>query len=358
MLMRTLLSIAAIAAFSAGALAQDKVTLTNGDVITGKITSMADGKVTISSPLLADVVVPISSVSDLVTNESVTLKTKSGDLLQRRIVGIESGSLRLEGGDTSALSLDNLGMINPPAKAVPSWKGSLNFTGTNTSGNTDIRSAGLSFDASRRTEIDRLSIDAAWSYAENKDLSNTNANRSSSGYLITQRRFGGGLKYDYYLSDRSYVLATTRALGDKIANLDLRYTAGAGIGYTLFDDGKDLFLFEVGLSYFNESYRNPSDPLVGFNAMNPNSTDYLAARVAYRYEHPLSDATKLVHRAEAFPSVEDKEDIYCQVTTELTTSLTESMIASITHVLDYDNTPAAGFKRSDHRVILSVGWSF
>jgi hypothetical protein len=34
------------------------------------------------------------------------------------------------------------------------------------------------------------------------------------------------------------------------------------------------------------------------------------------------------------------------------------MIATLTHVFDYDNTPAAGFKRADHRVILSVGWSF
>lgn len=354
--MRYLLSVAAIAALSAGALAQDKVTLSNGDVLTGKITSMADGKVTIKSPLLAEVVVPISSVSDLVTNESVTLKTKSGDLLQRRIVGIEGGNLRLEGGDTSALSLDNLGMINPPAKVEPKWTGSLNFTGVHTSGNTDIRQAGLAFDASLRREQDRISVDAAWAFAQNKDRTSLDA--SSSGYVTTQRRVGGGIKYDYYLSERSYALATTRALGDTIANLELRYTAGAGLGYTLIDDGKDLFLFEVGLSYLNESYRRPSNPAVGFNAANPDSVDYLSARIAYRLEHPLSDRTKLVHRAEAFPSVEDADDVYCQVTTELTTSLTESMIATLTHVLDYDNTPAAGFQRADHRVVLSVGWSF
>lgn len=344
-----LLSVAAIAAFSVGALAQDKVTLSNGDVITGKITSMADGKVTIKSPLLADIVVPIASVSDLVTGESVTLKTKSGDVWQRRIVGIEGGSLRLEGGATSSLSLDNLGMINPPTHVSPTWTGSLNFSGVNTTGNTDTRAAGLAFDATLRRKTDRLSVDAAWSYGQNKDRASPIA--SSSGYVLTQRRVGGGLKYDYYLSDKTYVLATTRVLGDTIANLDLRYTAGAGVGYTLIDDGKDLFLFEVGLSYFNESYRVVVAP-------NPTSTNYLAARVAYRYEHPLGEATKLVHRAEAFPSLENKKDIYCQVTTEVQTTLTESMVATVTHVFDYDNTPAAGFKRGDHRLILSVGWTF
>ena len=347
--MRILLLVAAIAAFSVGAFAQDKITLSNGDVITGKITSMAGGKVTIKSPLLADIIVPIASVSDLVTGESVTLKTKSGDVWQRRIVGIEGGSLRLEGGETSSLSLDNLGMINPPTHVDPSWTGSLNFTGVSTTGNTETRQAGLAFDASLRSPTDRITVDAAWSYGENKDRSAANA--SSSGYILTQRRVGGGLKYDYYLSDKSYMLATSRVFGDTIANLELRYTVGSGIGYTLIDDGKDLLLFEVGLSYFNESYRVVAAP-------NPTSTDYLAARVAYRYEHPLSDTTKLVHRAEAFPSLENKEDIYCQVTTELQTTLAKSMVATVTHVFDYDNTPSPGFKRGDQRLVLSVGWSF
>ena len=47
---------------------------------------------------------------------------------------------------------------------------------------------------------------------------------------------------------------------------------------------------------------------------------------------------------------------------EIVTSLTESMVASIAHVLDYDNTPATDPNRTidrvDNRILLSVGWSF
>lgn len=347
--MRNLIFVTAFAVLSIGALAQDKVTLSNGDVLTGKITSMADGKVTIKSPLLADVVVPIESVSDIVTNESVTLKTKNGDLWQRRIIGIEGGNLRLEGGATSSLALANLGMINPPEDVDPSWTGSLNLSGVSTSGNTDTRSAGLSFDASLRRKSDRISVDGSWTYAQNKDRSSPAS--SSSGYVTNARRVGGGLKYDYYLSEKSYALLTTRVLGDTVANLDLRFTAGAGVGYTLVDDGSQLFMFEIGFSYLDESYRV-------FVSPEPSSVSYIAARAAYRYQAPLSDVTKFVHRAEAFPSLEDKADIYCQITTEIQTSLTKSMVANLTHVLDYDNTPAPGAKRADQRVILSVGWSF
>jgi hypothetical protein len=103
-------------------MAQDRITLANGDVLTGSITTMADGKVTIHSALLGDVVVPMSNISDMVTAEQVRLQTASGDLLKRRIVGMEAGNLRLE-GDTTALALDNLGQINPPDKPEPKWAG-------------------------------------------------------------------------------------------------------------------------------------------------------------------------------------------------------------------------------------------
>ena len=43
-------------------------------------------------------------------------------------------------------------------------------------------------------------------------------------------------------------------------------------------------------------------------------------------------------------------------------SLTDSMIASLAHVIDYDNTPVNSAtritERVDNRVLLSVGWSF
>jgi len=120
------------------------------------------------------------------------------------------------------------------------------------------------------------------------------------------------------------------------------------------DDGKTLLLTEAGLSYFSEDYRTPGSL----------SRDSMAARVAYRFQTPLSDDTRLIHRVEAYPSLETADDFYCQAVTEISTSLTENMVATIGHTLDYDNTPAplaGGFgsrKRVDNRVLLTVGWTF
>ena len=122
--MRIQATLAAAALFAAGAVAQDKITLTNGDVLTGTIKSMADGKVVIASPALGDVTVPLDKVGDLTTAAQVKLETKTGDLLQRRLLGIEAGNLKMEGATTS-LPLADLGQINPPDKKEPEWIGAL-----------------------------------------------------------------------------------------------------------------------------------------------------------------------------------------------------------------------------------------
>lgn len=346
--MKHFLPVVALLGLSTYAAAQDKVTLTNGDVITGKILAMAEGKVTIKSPVLDEVTVAIADVTDMVTGETVTLQTKEGQLWERRIVGIENASFRLAGGDTDALPVASLGMINPPEKEEPKWTGALKLTALYTSGNTRRESVGLLFDASRTTETDRITVDAIWQYGTDKDVDRTPPATNLGDTTLTQRRAGGGAKYDYFLSNRWYALGTTRALGDTLAGLKLRFTAGVGAGYTIIDDGKTLLLTEAGLSYYSEDYRDATQA----------TEETMSLRIAYRLEHRFSEDTKLLHRVELFQSVEDSDDRYLQAVTELTTSLTDSMVASIAHTLDYDNTPAQFRDNADNRVMLTVGWSF
>lgn len=326
------------AALTSLALAQDRISLDNGDVLTGKIKTMAGGKVTIESAVLGDVVVDLADIANMVTEAQVELQTVSGETFKRRIAGIENASFRLD-GDVPAMPLESLDMINPPPPKAPKWTGSVSINGLWVDGNTRRRQIGAAGEAARKTEADRITVDANWDYAEDKP--------TGMAWNLTARRAGAGLKYDYFIDDRWYALATTRVLGDTFADIDLRFTAGVGVGYTVIDNDTTSFTTEVGLSYFDETYRSTAP-----------SQDYIAARVAYKLTHDISSTTKLKHGVEAFPSLEDSDDVYLQMKTELMTNLTSSMIASLGWVMDYDNTPSPGLKRDDHRVMLSVGWTF
>lgn len=343
-----LLSITLLAVLAPLATAQDKVTLKNGDVLTGSVKTMAGGKLTLVSPIVGDIVVPIADVANISTAAAVKLVTPTGDVYNRKITGIDNGKLALDGEPAlQGLGLGNLESINPPEK-VETWSGSLKINAAMSTGNTERRSIGAAFEAVRRTDLDRISADAAWDYAEDKKQDDPTTPLVNEGvWDLTQRRVGAGLKYDRFVSKRVYWLVTSRVLGDTLADIQLRYTAGAGLGYQFIDNANTSLSGEAGLSYFNESYLSATP-----------GVDYVAARVAYKLSHKLGDKSRLLHSCEAFPSTEDANDIYLQARTEVETSLTASMIASLAWIWDYDNTPAPGRERSDHRILLSVGWAF
>jgi putative salt-induced outer membrane protein YdiY len=335
--MRIAFVVAALALATTAA-AQDKVTLANGDVLTGTIKTLADGKLVITSPVLGDVVVEFAKVKDITTQDQVRVLTSSGDLLRRRIAGIENGQLKF--ADQGQELLANIAQLNPPEAPEPKWTGALKVGAGFFSGNTDRRNIGAAFDAELRRSDDRISADGSWDYAQDKPQGSTNWN-------LTQRRVGGGLKYDRFLTKSLYYLLSTRVLGDTLADIELRYTVGAGLGYQILDDATTKLSAEAGLSWFYENYRSGAP-----------TVDYLAARIAYKVRHEFSDKTRLIHGVEAYPSLERAEDVYFQATTELQTNLTDSMIGSLSWVWDYDNTPSPGHDRSDNRVLLSIGWTF
>lgn len=330
-------TLAVVAPFAA---AQDKVTLNNGDVLTGAIKTMADGKLVLTSPVLGDITVEMAKITNIATQDAVELETTNGDRFRRHITGIDGGRLTLtgEGAEIPTLALDQVQRINPPAEEPVKWSGSLTVNGAVTTGNTDRRAIGAAFNAERRTAGDRITADGAWDYAED---------RATGVWTLTQRRVGAGFKYDYFLSKQQYLLVTTRVLGDTLADIELRFTAGVGFGQQWIETDTVSFLTEAGISYFDTEYRSATP-----------SEDYLAARVAYKLNWQFTENTRLIHSVEAFPSVENARDVYLQADTKLQTNLTDSMIAQLQWVWDYDNTPSPGLDRSDHRLLVSVGWTF
>lgn len=328
---------------AAPVLAQDKVTLSNGDVISGQLGTMTDGKLTIKSPVLGDVVVPFEQVATIATQGTVEIVTRNGERVKRRIVGIDLGKLQLAAGEEGGpaaptITLDQVAQLNPPEHKPPAWTGSLTVNTSVADGNTDSRTAGFSLEAIQRRENDRINFDAAWNYGENK---------VAGDWQLNQRRAGAGIKYDYFLSKRLYALATTRVLGDTMADLDLRFSAGVGLGYQLVETETLSVLIEGGPSYFREDFRSATP-----------SQDYLAARCAYKVNWSMTDTMRFIHGVEAFPSLEQHDDVYFNMNTRLQVDFTRSMFAQLEWVWDYDNTPSPGRDRSDNRYILSVGWKF
>mgnify|MGYP001592736099 CR=1 FL=1 len=224
------------------------------------------------------------------------------------------------------------------AKPAPAWTGSVTFGGILTDGNSETRQANATADAEKRRESDRLTLGFLWTYSEER---NTSAN-----WNLTDRKTAGRAKYDYFLSEKSYLLAQLSAENDRQADLKLRTTIGVGAGRQFVETEEWKVSAEAGVSSFDEDFNVSPD------------ANYMSARAAYNAAWNYSKSVTFSHTAEVFPSLEDSEDVSGRSDLRATMSLTESMLAQFQWVMDYDNTPAGGKDRVDNRYVVSIGWKF
>jgi putative salt-induced outer membrane protein YdiY len=329
-----LLSLAAVGATMSFARAQDSVTLNNGDRISGKVQSITAGGVVIDSPAAGTVTVKLEEIAGLNVAGPLKLATSAGDKLEATVTGLSNGQLQVQGpSGPRSLTATDLVAWTPPTQ----WTGSFSLGGSITTGNTERRTANAAAEAIRRTDDDRLTLRGTFDYGQDK---------TSGAWVTTQRRTFGAAKYDWFFSKKTYAWAQVTAENDKLSDLSLRLIAGAGLGHQFYDDADFSLQGEAGLTYVEEN-RN----------VGPDS-DTVAVRLAYRARWQPTATITILQDAEFYPSIEDMDDFYARIDTRARATLTESMFAQLQWILDYDNTPAPGLEKQDHRLIAAVGWSF
>jgi putative salt-induced outer membrane protein len=225
-----------------------------------------------------------------------------------------------------------------PEKKEPEWTGSVTVGAIATTGNSETRTANATADAVLDRGKDRFTLGFLWVYADEKN--------TTSDWTLTDRKTSGRGKYDYFLTEKTYAWGALSAENDELSDLKLRLTVAAGLGRQFVDTERWKFAGEAGLSYVDEDYDQSED------------ADYVGARLALNTSHEHDERWSFAHTLEAFPSLEDQDDVYGRSDLRIKLTFTESMLAQLQWVADYDNTPASGKERLDHRYILSVGWKF
>lgn len=316
----------------------DEVVFKNGEKIVGKITNVADGKITIVSDSLGSVTAPLDKVATFSADQELDLVLKGGKVTAKSgVTGAADGTLKLASLPGETFQIKDIDKINPtPVK----WTGAIIAGYTATRGNSDTEAANVDINAQRRSEIDRITFGAGYASTRTKD-------NSTHIWNTTSERYFGGLQYDYFFSPFWYGYGNARVEKDRIAFLDLRLLAGVGAGQQWEETGDFKFSTEEGVSWLNENYNNATA-----------SVDTLTLRFAYHVWGKPTDTLTLFHNTEWYPGLEDSNDQLVITDAGFNASLTGSMFLQGKVELRFDNTPANNAERMDTRYTLGVGWSF
>lgn len=329
---------AACAALVCSSVLADTVTLKNGDKLTGKVGTIADGKMAFDSPVLGEITIDMENVETFVTDEPATIRPKDAAPVTEPIASATPQTVTTASG--TEFTLEDVKDINPPQQA---WKGSIVGSLNLARGNTDTLEAALGANAVLRRDNlehnDRFTLGANYRYSDSG---------LGDGKITTRDNWDAVAKYDRFYDARLYAYAVGRIESDRIANLDYRISPGIGVGYQWHESPVWNFNTEAGVSYVYEK----------FDVAGDDTNEFVALRLAYHYDRKLTDDLLLFHNLEWLPAFEDPGDYILTTDLGLRVALTEAFFTEFKTEWKRDTEPAPGSLKNDLRYLLGFGWQF
>jgi len=312
----------------------DEIFIDNGMIIKGTVTCLAGGIVSISSDYAEPIKVKAEKITRITTDSPVEIQMKSGEVLKGNLKTDGNGVLTVEqviGRGSVAIDLNNVAAINPPP--VNKWKGAVVVAGNYQTGNTERSALRLSADAVRKGDKERFSMNFIYDLAEENKA-------------LTSRSVYGALKYDYFFTKKFYGYLGVELLSDRYKDLNLRTVVGPGVGYQIWDEQRKALAVEAGIAYFSEDLKVGDDK------------SWAAARLAGNYMYKFTDTITFTDSLILYSSLEKASDFKLRNEAAVATALGAGWSMKLANVLDYDNEPAAGIKKTDSVLLLGLQYVF
>lgn len=330
--MRLLASVLLLAMVSVAA-ADDEVKLKNGDRLSGKITALGGGKLTIETPEAGPVKVDWAQVASVKTDAPVKVKITTGEIVEGKLGPGAEGRLKVETqGPAAAVEIDlaKVKAFNEPPAA---WHGKVSAAGKATDGNTRTESFLIAGAATRETEADLMLIKAIFQYGK-------------TGQTLTQRNAYGIGKYELKFTPDVYGYVSEELSGDAFRDLSVRTVTSVGVGYVWLKEAWIDLSTEAGLAYITNDFN-----------VAPDET-HLGARAAAYLRLALPFGFEFRENFTIYPNFQHSQDFQLRNEATLGTALGGGWDLLGGVITEYDRTPSPGFGRRDDTYFVGLGYAF
>lgn len=249
-----------VAVLLAGPAVADRVELTDGSVVNGKIVSAEGGKLKVDTSFAGTIEIAQGSIRSMTTDEAVNVTLTSGSSVLGRVGPAAGGDVRvvaatgeLAAGPTEITALWRVGAESPAArlareiaeKATRKWAYEASVAITGRTGASEKFNSTLGFKATLASARDRLIFAFSAEQAEDNGVETAN------------RQFGGVDYSSFYSPDNGWYVRTSLEK-DSIKAIDLRSLSAFGFSRKLIRRGPQDLELRLGASYVYETY--PSAP--------------------------------------------------------------------------------------------------
>jgi hypothetical protein len=324
----------------AGVLARAKTDLVfigKADRITGEITQMSRGILTLSTDNIGTVNIEWEDVDSLNSVYHFRVEDRYGRKLYGAIFMTKVLTLQvIHAGKVQAVAAADVVSITPLEATF--WQrldGSIGIGFSFTQANS-LAQLTSNFNVRYRTPLRLIVFDSSTIYTTQEDED-------------TQQRNDISLTYNRLFSGRFFALASAGAQTNEELGLDLRLSFAPGLGLNVVKTNHNDMVATTGLSVNRE--------WSGFSDGGANLEAFASlAHSVFRYDYPKSDITL---EATLFPSL----STWGRLRSEIDISVSRELIRDLTFVLSfydsYDNQPLdPAADHNDYGLVTSLGWTF
>lgn len=236
----------------------------------------------------------------------------------------------------TAATLLTSGSVLAQAAEPKGWETSASAGLTLTRGNSHSTLFTAGIDSAKKWDQIEMSLGAKGGYGTSEGTRNTDFVNAYA-------------QYNNLLTERAYFGLRVDGEHSSISDLAYRVRISPLLGYYVIKNKKTSLSFEAGPTAVIERYQGPT----------ATTDTYFAARFAERFEHKLSDTTKIWQYAEYIPAVKDWVDKYLiNAEAGISTSITPKWGLRVVLQWAHDSEPVAGRKYNDVRLIAGTDYKF
>jgi putative salt-induced outer membrane protein YdiY len=316
----------------------DQLHLSNGDVITGKITRMEENQLFFKTRYEGDIKVNWPEVISLICDDPIEVILTDGTIFEGFARKAAVHMMRLETEKLTAPSefkLSEVAAINPKKKPDVKITARTNVGLTQERGNTDTDSLRLDGEYTARTLKSRYMIKGEL----NKE--------KSKGDTTVENWLAYG-NYSYFLTQKWFLYAQLLFEHDKFADLDLRSTPGAGAGYQFFESEALNLSTAVGPAWVDEDFIEAEDD------------DYWAGQWLINYDqYFFNKFVQIFHLQAGWIRLSDSDKWRLKTRQGLRFPIYRGFTTTLQYNYDYDNEPSPDAdEKWDSKLMFLLGWQF
>jgi len=235
-------------------------------------------------------------------------------------------------------------MAQVAAPEKPHWETVANAGLTVQSGNSESVATAIGLDSKKKWADDEVLLGISGGYGKSSSTGNNRSRTTDYAKAYAQ--------YNHLINERAYFGLRVDGDHDGIADLAYRLRITPLVGYYVIKNETTSLSFDAGPTLIVEEREASATSA-------RDRRESFALRFGEKFEHKLSDTTKIWQTAEYIPTIKDWSD-YDVINAEigLSTAINPKWDLQVKYQVTYDNGVKFGKECTDSRLIVSTAYKF